>query len=96
MSTNANTRIPAVLTGRALTSLRDAGFDLPTALGEPTDNSLEAEANNVWLHLDESLDIARKTRLTGLPGKIHINDPLSVNESPNYQISEHSESHQIS
>ena len=38
---------------------------------------------------NESLDIGRKTRLAGLPGKIHINDPLSVNESPNYQISEH-------
>jgi len=34
--------------------------------------------------------------LAGLPGKIHINDPLSLNESPNYQISEQSESHQIS
>ena len=45
---------------------------------------------------DESLDIGRKTRLAGLPGKIHINDPLSVDESPNYQISEHSEPHQIS
>jgi hypothetical protein len=45
---------------------------------------------------DESLDIERKTPLAGLPGKIRINDPLSINESPNYQISEHSESHQIS
>ena len=36
---------------------------------------------------DESLDIGRKTRLAGLPGKIDINDPLSVDESPNYQIS---------
>jgi hypothetical protein len=44
----------------------------------------------------ESLDIGRKTRLAGLPGKIHINEPLSLNESPIYQISEHSESHQIS
>jgi hypothetical protein len=34
--------------------------------------------------------------LAGLPGKIHINDPLSLNESPNYQISDQSESHQIS
>jgi hypothetical protein len=31
---------------------------------------------------DESLDIGRKTHLAGLAGKIHINDPLSVNESP--------------
>jgi len=31
-----------------------------------------------------------------LPGKIHINDPLSLNESPNYQISDQRESHQIS
>jgi hypothetical protein len=45
---------------------------------------------------NESLDIGRKTRLAGLPGKIHINDPLSLNESPNYQISDQSESHQIS
>src|SRR2546426_7741519 len=55
-ATTTNTRIPAILTGRALTSLRDAGFDLPTALGEPTDNSLEAAANNVWIWLDEATD----------------------------------------
>lgn len=56
MSTKTSPRIPAVLTGRALTSLRDAGFDLPAALGEPTDNSFEADANNVWLYLDEARD----------------------------------------
>lgn len=56
MSKKTSPRIPAVLTGRALTSLRDAGFDLPAALGEPTDNSLEADANNVWLYLDEGRD----------------------------------------
>lgn len=43
-----------VLTGQALNSLRDSGYDLATALGEPVDNSLEANANTVRIRLDES------------------------------------------
>jgi hypothetical protein len=45
-----------VLTGQALNSLRDSGYDLATALGEPVDNSLEANANNVRIRLDELKD----------------------------------------
>jgi len=49
-----NEKIPVVLTGHALQSLRDSGYSLPAALGEVIDNSLEANANNITLHFEES------------------------------------------
>jgi len=50
----SNDKIPVVLTGRALQSLRDSGYSLSAALGEVIDNSLEANANNITLHFEES------------------------------------------
>ena len=47
-------RLPMILTGHALMSLRDSGFSLPTALAEVVDNSIEARANTVLVRLDES------------------------------------------
>jgi hypothetical protein len=47
-------KIPIVLTGYALQSLRDSGYSLSAALGEVIDNSLEANANNITLHFEES------------------------------------------
>lgn len=52
-STTSSKRLPMVLTGHALLSLRDSGHSLPTALAEPIDNSLEARANNIVVHLDK-------------------------------------------
>jgi hypothetical protein len=46
-------KIPVILTGMALESLRDSGYSLAAALGEPTDNSLEAGANRIHVRLDE-------------------------------------------
>lgn len=46
-------RLPMILTGQALMSLRDSGFDLPAALGEVVDNSIEARANRIRIRLDE-------------------------------------------
>jgi hypothetical protein len=48
-----DTAIPAILTGHALRSLRDAGYSLPAALAEPIDNSLEAGANQIRIRLEE-------------------------------------------
>lgn len=53
--------IPPFLAGRALKSMRDAGFDLPTALGEVIDNSLEADANSIVINLHE-VAVARKRK----------------------------------
>lgn len=50
------TRLPVIQTGQALQSLRDSGHSLPTAVGEPVDNSIEAGAHNVWVRLDRSVD----------------------------------------
>ena len=47
-------RLPAVQTGQALLSLRDSGFDLPTALAEVIDNSIEARAHNVTVTLNKT------------------------------------------
>lgn len=46
-------RIPMFLGNHALRSLRDSGFSLPGALGEPIDNSLESRANHVAVELRE-------------------------------------------
>ncbi|MCC7074559.1 MAG: ATP-binding protein [Deltaproteobacteria bacterium] len=46
-------RIPLILTGHALKSLRDSGYTLPAALGEPIDNCLEANANNIHIKFEE-------------------------------------------
>lgn len=48
-----STRIPVVLTGQALRSLRDSGYSLPAAIAEVVDNSLEAKANRIAVRLDE-------------------------------------------
>lgn len=46
-------RVPMMLQGQALRSLRDAGFDFAAALGEVIDNSLEADGNVIHIRLDE-------------------------------------------
>ena len=46
-STPPSGRLPAVQAGQALLSLRDSGHDLPTALGEVLDNSVEAQAGHI-------------------------------------------------
>lgn len=45
--------IPAMLTGRALQSLRESGYTLAAALGEVIDNSIEANANRINVDLRE-------------------------------------------
>lgn len=53
-------RIPVILTGHALRSLRDSGFSLSAALAEVVDNSLEAQANNVTISLEEATTKGKK------------------------------------
>jgi hypothetical protein len=55
--------IPVFLAGRALQSLRDSGYDLPAALGEVIDNSLEANANHIAIQMDEGTDEQGKHRV---------------------------------
>jgi hypothetical protein len=45
--------IPAIMTGHALQSLRDAGYSLAAAIGEVVDNSVEADANSVAVVLED-------------------------------------------
>ncbi|GGK70008.1 histidine kinase [Planomonospora parontospora subsp. parontospora] len=56
------TRIPVVLTGQALQSLRDSGYSLAAAMGEVIDNSLEAGANNVLIRMDEAPATSRSKK----------------------------------
>ncbi|HET6253248.1 MAG TPA: ATP-binding protein [Puia sp.] len=54
MSNNNTTEkkpVPFVLTGQALQSLRDSGYTIEAALGEVIDNSIEADANNIYIYL---------------------------------------------
>lgn len=60
MVTTATERIPVVLTGQALRSLRDSGYSLPAALGEVVDNSLEANANHIGVRLDEAQEKGKR------------------------------------
>ncbi len=53
---NTQNRIPVVQSGMALQSLRDSGHSLPTALAEPIDNSIEADANKISVLLDEEVN----------------------------------------
>ena len=46
--------IPVMLTGQALTSLRDSGFSFPAAIGELVDNSVEAKSNCIQIMINES------------------------------------------
>lgn len=56
-------RVPVVLSGQALRSLRDSGFSLPAALGEPIDNSIEADANVIQIQLQEAKDRGGKRHI---------------------------------
>ncbi len=46
-------RIPMIQTGQAIQSLRDSGYDLSAAIAEVIDNSVEANANNIFVDLIE-------------------------------------------
>lgn len=52
--------IPMIQTGQALLSLRDSGHSLPTALGEVIDNSIEANANNIQVLLEQNEEKGKK------------------------------------
>lgn len=57
MNTQANLiGIPVIRTTQALESLRDSGHSLPTALGEPTDNSIESGANCIHIRMDDGVN----------------------------------------
>lgn len=63
MDVKTETMIPIVLTGHALKSLRDSGHNLPTAIGEVVDNSIEANANHIQIRLDQKRDRRGKIRI---------------------------------
>lgn len=52
-ASNATKSVPLIKTGHALQSLRDSGYSIEAALGEVIDNSIEADANNIEIHLFE-------------------------------------------
>lgn len=59
-TTEAPADIAMIQTGQALLSLRDSGHSLPTALGEVIDNSIEANANNISVLLEQSEERGKK------------------------------------
>lgn len=58
--TATNNRLPMIQTGQALMSLRDSGYNLPTALAEVVDNSIEARANRIRIRLEETAERGKK------------------------------------
>ncbi|HEY3821768.1 MAG TPA: ATP-binding protein [Polyangiaceae bacterium] len=65
-----NQPIPAIKSGAAIQSLRHSGYDIAAALGEPIDNSLEANANRIEVRLEERAE--KKKR--------HVNRILIVDD----------------
>ena len=53
MAAVTTTQLPLVRVDRTLNSLRSSGYSLEAAVGEPIDNSLEANARNIRIHLVE-------------------------------------------
>lgn len=47
--------VPFIKTGQAIQSLRDSGYSFEAAIGEVIDNSIEANANFINIHLFEGL-----------------------------------------
>lgn len=56
--------VPFIKTGQALQSLRDSGYSVEAAFGEVIDNSIEADANNIDIHLFEGKNKAGKKCVT--------------------------------
>ena len=63
MTTTPPQRLPLILTGQALQSLRNSGFSVAAALAEPVDNSLEARANVIRIAFDESKNARGRTHV---------------------------------
>ncbi len=53
---NTTQLISIIQPGQALMSLRDSGYNFPTAIAEVIDNSIEANANNIAITLFENMN----------------------------------------
>ncbi|MGW4662238.1 ATP-binding protein [Streptosporangium sandarakinum] len=60
-NTQNDSIIPVVLSGQALTSLRESGYTMPAAIGEIVDNSIEAGANRIRIMIEETVKGRKKT-----------------------------------
>ncbi|MCC9309125.1 ATP-binding protein [Kitasatospora sp. RB6PN24] len=60
-TTQTSDVIPVMLSGQALTSLRESGYTLSTAIGEVVDNSIEANANRIQILMEETTKGRKKT-----------------------------------
>ncbi|MFD2969963.1 ATP-binding protein [Sphingobacterium bambusae] len=76
MNTELNRSVPFIKTGQALQSLRDSGYSIEAALGEVIDNSIEAESNNIAIHLVEGKNKDGKKCVTKI---VFIDDGTGMN-----------------
>jgi hypothetical protein len=70
-------KVPLFLGSLALNSLRESGFTLPAALGEPIDNSLEAQANQISVVLEDGRTPSGKK---GIARIVIADDGLGMDE----------------
>ncbi len=71
-------KVHFIKTGQALQSLRDSGYSLEAALGEVVDNSIEANANNISLHLLKGKNSENKDCVSQI---IMIDDGAGMDEN---------------
>jgi hypothetical protein len=69
-------RVPLFLGSSGLRSLRDSGFTLSGALGEPIDNSIESKANRIDVILEEASGAGRR----GISRIMVIDDGAGMDE----------------
>lgn len=77
MPATATTKLPLVRVDRTLNSLRSSGYSLEAAVGEPIDNSLEANARNIRIFLVEGsrqITAKRKTETLKVVDQIAFAD----------------------
>ena len=77
MTTIATENLPLVRVDRTLNSLRSSGYSLEAAVGEPIDNSLEANARNVRVLLVEGsreIGTKKKTEILKVVDQIAFGD----------------------
>jgi len=76
------TRIPAIEGEHLLKSLRASDFDIPSAIGELIDNSLQAEAKNIHVYIEDEKRDGKRKKYSVINKIICADDGYGMNGAP--------------